>query len=71
MNDRGFAKIFLLINQPSLNELGFFGLIKIRAFLDNEGFEDVAEGLLVLKIKNFKKTSSILIHPNKDLVEKK
>ena len=70
MNERGFAKILLKIDPPSLNEQNFFGLIKIRAFIDEEGFDDVAEGLLVLKIKNFRKKRTLLIHPDRGIVEK-
>ena len=70
LNERGFAKILLKIDPPSLNEQNFFGLIKIRAFIDEEGFDDVAEGLLVLKIKNFRKKRTLLLHPDRGIVEK-
>lgn len=71
LDERGFAKILIQIDPPSLNEPKFFGLIKIRAFVDDEGFDEVAEGLLVLKIKNYRKKRTILIHPDRGIFEKK
>jgi len=71
LNERGFAKILVGINPPNLNNQEFIGLIKIRAYLDEEGFDDVADGLLVLKIKDFGKKRTILLHPDMGVVEKK
>tara|TARA_Y100001970_G_C14192919_1_gene836404 strand:- start:345 stop:1331 length:987 start_codon:yes stop_codon:yes gene_type:complete len=71
LNERGFAKILISINKPNFNDRNFFGMIKIRAYMDNEGFDDVAEGLLVLKIKKFRKKRNLLLHPDRGLINNK
>ena len=48
----------------------FKGLITISAFMDQDGFDDVAEGSLVLKILNAGKKRTLLINPEGDVTEK-
>ncbi|SVA65951.1 uncharacterized protein METZ01_LOCUS118805, partial [marine metagenome] len=42
----------------------------IRAFMDQDGFDDVAEGSLVLKILNAGKKRTLLINPEGGVTEK-
>jgi len=70
LNKRGFAKTFLIIEPPSLKDENFNGLINIRAYIDDSGFDDVAEGFLVLKILDYGKKRYLLLHPEKGVVEK-
>jgi len=71
LNESGFTKILLKIDPPIKNDSTFIGIINIRAYMDDVGFDDVAEGLLVLKIINFAKKRYLLIHPDKGLIERK
>ncbi len=71
LNEDGFAKILIVIMPPIIDDQEFFGLINIRAYMDDEGFDDVAEGLLVLKIKDFGKKRTLLLHPDIGVLEKK
>ena len=70
LNERGFAKMLLKIHPPSLNDKEFIGMIKIRAYLDSDQHDDVGDGLLILKIKNFGKKRNILLHPDRGIIEK-
>ena len=56
---------------PVVNEeFELKGLITISAFMDGDGFDDVAEGSLVLKIRNLGKKRTILLDPDKGVVKK-
>ena len=46
------------------------GLITIRAFMDGEGFDDVNEGHLVLKVINLGQKRTLLIDPDKGVSKK-
>ena len=58
------------IDPPRLSDPGFKGLITIRAFMDQDDFDDVAEGSLVLKILNAGKKRTLLINPEGGVTEK-
>ena len=70
LNERGFARVLIGIYPPSLKNPEFKGLITIRAFMDGKGFDDVAEGLLVLKILNLGQNRTLLIDPNEGVSKK-
>jgi len=70
LDKRGFARVLVGLDPPSITDQGFSGLITIRAFMDDDGFDDVAEGHLVLKIHNLGKKRTLLIDPDKGVVEK-
>ncbi|MDG1486908.1 MAG: FecR family protein, partial [SAR324 cluster bacterium] len=65
LNDRGFARVLIGLDPPSLTDPEFKGLITIRAFMDGEGFDDVTEGHLVLKILNLGRKRTLLLDPDK------
>ena len=52
LDANGFARGLVGIDPPLIDDKKFRGLITIRAFMDNDGFDDVAEGNLVIKIRN-------------------
>ena len=60
-----FWRVLVNIEPLNSNSKEFKGLIKIRAYMDDTGFDDVAEGLLVLKFRNLGKKRTLLIHPDK------
>ena len=70
LNEKGFARVLVGIDPPRLEDPEFKGLITIRAFMDGEGFDDIAEGSLVLKIRNLGKKRTILLDPDKGVVKK-
>ena len=70
LDKKGFARVLVGIDPPRLSEPGFKGLITIRAFMDQDGFDDVAEGSLVLKILNADKKRTLLINPEGNVTEK-
>jgi len=70
LDKKGFARVLVGIDPPRLSEPGFKGLITIRAFMDQDGFDDVAEGSLVLKILNADKKRTLLINPEGSVTEK-
>ena len=59
-----------MVSPPSITDQGFSGLITIRAFMDDDGFDDVAEGHLVLKRTNLGKKRTLLIDPDYGVVGK-
>ena len=69
LDKKGFARVLVGIDPPRLIDPEFNGLITIRAFLDQEGFDDVAEGSLVLKILNAGKKRTLLINPEGGVIE--
>ena len=70
LDKKGFARVLVGIDPPRLTDPGFKGLITIRAFMDQDGFDDVAEGSLVLKIFNAGKKRTLLINPEGGVTEK-
>lgn len=70
LNDRGFARVLIGLDPPSLTDPEFKGLITIRAFMDGEGFDDVTEGHLVLKILNLGRKRTLLLDPDKGVSKK-
>ena len=70
LDKKGFARVLVGIDPPRLSEPGFKGLITIRAFMDQDGFDDVAEGSLVLKILNADEKRTLLINPEGSVTEK-
>jgi hypothetical protein len=70
LNERGFARVLIGIYPPSLKNPEFKGLITIRAFMDGKGFDDVAEGHLVLKILNLGQNRTLLIDPDEGVSKK-
>ena len=70
LDKKGFARVLVGIDPPRLIDPEFNGLITIRAFLDQEGFDDVTEGSLVLKILNAGKKRTLLINPERGVIEK-
>ena len=70
LNERGFARVLIGIYPPSLKNPEFKGLITIRAFMDGIGFDDVAEGHLVLKILNLGQKRTLLIDPDEGVSKK-
>lgn len=71
LDNKGFARVLVGIDPPRLSDAGFKGLITIRAFMDQEGFDDVAEGSLVLKIVNSGKKRTLLLDAEEGVIEKK
>ena len=69
LDNKGFARVLVGIDPPRLIDPEFKGLITIRAFMDQEGFDDVAEGSLVLKILNAGKKRTLLINPEGGLIK--
>ena len=70
LDKKGFARVLVGIDPPRLIDPEFNGLITVRAFLDQEGFDDVAEGSLVLKILNAGKKRTLLINTEGSVTEK-
>ena len=70
LDKKGFARVLVGIDPPRLTDPEFNGLINIRAFMDQDGFDDVAEGSLVLKILNVGKKRTLLINPEGGVTEK-
>ncbi len=70
LDKKGFARVLVGIDPPRLIEPEFKGLITIRAFMDQDGFDDVAEGSLVLKIINAGKKRTLLINPEGGVIKK-
>jgi len=69
LDANGYARVLVGIDPPRIDDKKFRGLITIRAFMDNDGFDDVAEGNLVLKIRNSGKIRTLIIDPDKGLTE--
>ena len=70
LDKKGFARVLVGIDPPRLTDPEFKGLFTISAFMDQDGFDDVAEGSLVLKILNAGKKRTLLINPEGDVTEK-
>ena len=70
LDENGYAQVIVLIDPPRIDDSEFKGLITIRAFMDEDGFDDVAEGNLVLKVLNSNKIHSIILDPEKGLKRK-
>ncbi|MBC8220246.1 MAG: FecR domain-containing protein, partial [Proteobacteria bacterium] len=70
LNEQGFARVVIGLDPPSLTDPEFMGLITIRAFMDGEGFDDVNEGHLVLKVINLGQKRTLLIDPDKGVSKK-
>ena len=71
LDKKGFARVIVGIDPPRLTDPEFKGLITIRAFMDQDGFDEVAEGSLVLKILNAGKNKTLLINTEGSVTEKK
>ena len=69
LDKKGFARVLVGIDPPRLIDPEFNGLITIRAFMDQDGFDDVAGGSLVLKILNSGKKRTLLINPEGGVIE--
>ena len=69
LDKKGFARVLVGIDPPRLTNTEFKGLITVRAFLDQDGFDDVAEGSLVLKILNAGKKRTLFINPESGVTE--
>jgi len=69
LDANGFARVLVGIDPPRIDDSKFRGLITIRAFMDEDGFDDVAEGNLVLKIRNSGKIRTIILDPDKGITE--
>lgn len=69
LDANGFARGLVGIDPPLIDDKKFRGLITIRAFMDNDGFDDVAEGNLVIKIRNSGKKRTLILDPDKGLTE--
>ena len=48
----------------------FKGLIKIRGNMDDIGYDDVGEGMMVLRVVNGQRKRSLFIDPQNDRIEK-
>ena len=70
LNEQGFARVVIGLDPPSLTDTEFKGLITIRAFMDGDGFDDVNEGHLVLKVFNLGQKRTLLIDPDKGVSKK-
>ena len=70
LDERGFARIVIGLDPPRLADNEFNGLVTIRAFMDGEDFDDVAEGHLVFKILNLGKKRTLLIDPENGVSKK-
>ncbi len=70
LDKKGFARVLVGIDPPRLKDPRFNGLIIIRAFIDQDGFDDVAEGSLVLKILNVGDKKTLIINPEGKLTKK-
>jgi len=70
LDKKGFARVIVGIDPPRFKDPGFKGLITIRAFMDQDGFDDVAEGSLVLKILNAGNKRTLIINPEGSVTEK-
>ncbi len=70
LDEKGFAHVLVGIDPPRLKDPRFRGLITIRAFMDQDGFDDVAEGSLVLKILNADSKRKLIFNPDGNLIEK-
>ena len=70
LDKKGFARVIVGIDPPRRIYPGFEGLITIRAFMDQDGFDDVAEGSMVLKILNLGIKRRLLINPEGSVIEK-
>ena len=67
----GFISIQIEIDPPRKDDSEFDGLIQIRANMDDIGFDDVGEGMMVLRVVNGQRKRSLLIDPQSDLIEKR
>ncbi|MBC8257642.1 MAG: FecR domain-containing protein [SAR324 cluster bacterium] len=71
LNSKGYARVLVKIDPPLKAPPEFKGLITLSAFIDDEGYDDVAEGTLVFKIRNIGKRRTLLLDPDKGLIEKR
>ena len=67
----GFIRFPIEIDPPRKDDSEFNGLIQIRANMDDIGFDDVGEGMMVLRVVNGQRKRSLLIDPQSDLIEKR
>ena len=67
----GFIRFPIEIDPPRKDDSEFDGLIQIRANMDDIGFDDVGEGMMVLRVVNGQRKRSLLIDPQSDLIEKR
>ena len=70
LNEQGFARVIIGLDPPNITDQDFKGLITIRAFMDGDGFDDVNEGHLVLKVLNLGQKRTLLIDPDKGISRK-
>ena len=69
LDANGYARVLVGIDFPRIEDSKFRSMITIRAFMDEDGFDDVAEGNLVLKIRNSSKIRTIILDPDRGLIE--
>ena len=67
----GFIRFPIEIDPPRKDDSEFDGLIQIRANMDDIGFDDVGEGMMVLRVVNGQRKRLLLIDPKNDLIEKR
>ena len=71
LDAEGFIRFPIEIDPPRMDDPEFNGLIQIRANMDDIGFDDVGEGMMVLRVVNGQRKRSLFIDPKNDRIEKR
>ena len=71
LDAEGFIRFPIEIDPPRMDDPEFNGLIQIRANMDDIGFDDVGEGMMVLRVVNGQRKRSLFIDPQNDRIEKR
>ncbi len=67
----GFFRVPVEIDPPRKDDQEFNGLILVHANMDEVGFDDVGEGIIVFRVIGPTRKRTLLIEPRSDLIEVK
>ena len=69
LNTNGYIRFSALIKPPQKQDRQFDGLIRIYANMDEVGFDDVGQGMIVLRVFNSGRKRTLFINPQDDLID--
>ena len=69
LNSEGFIRFPVLIEPPQKKDRHFEGLISIYANMDEVGFDDVGQGMIVLRVTKPGRKRTLFIDPGKDQID--
>ena len=69
LDKNGYTRIPIDIKPPNNKNHKFNGLIRIYANMDDSGFDNIGQGVIIIKIIDSNKKRNIFINPHKNLIK--